>query len=208
MRPKDLAALPAAKPHFIEPMYAQTVKALPEGEDWLYEIKLDGYRCIAGKNASGVTLWSRRDNLLTKDFPSVGHACELLPSDTLVDGEVVALDKDGRISFNVLQHHRSNAQAILFYVFDLLIYRGRSLLNVPFETRRELLIEALGDAVRPVDSPIHLSETFAARPTELLLAAKELGGSLLAHSEGLGKGATFTLELPLEMPVEKTEGKL
>ncbi len=81
----------------------------------------------------------------------------------------------GRISFNVLRHHRSRAQAIQFYAFDLLIYRGGSLLNVPLQTRRELLVEALGDAVRPADSPIHVSETFIAKPMELLQAAKELG---------------------------------
>ena len=45
---------------FIEPMYALGVRNLPEGPDWLYEIKLDGYRCLAGKDASGVSLWSRR----------------------------------------------------------------------------------------------------------------------------------------------------
>ena len=175
MRSKDLNALPPAKPHFIDLMYAKPVGALPEGRDWLYEVQLDGYRCLAGRNRDGMTLWSRRGNLFTKDFPKIARASEVLPLDTLVDGEVVALDETGRISFNVLQHHRSNAQAILFYAFDLLIYRGRSLLNVPLEGRRELLIEAPGDAVRPVDSPIHVSETFTAKPRELIRAAKELG---------------------------------
>jgi ATP-dependent DNA ligase len=64
--------------------------------------------------------------------------------DTLLDGELIALDKDGRVSFNLLQHHRSQARAILFYAFDVIIHRGRSLRHVPLETRRELLGEDSG----------------------------------------------------------------
>ncbi len=93
MRPKDWNALSAAKLHFIEPMYAKPVQSLPEGADWLYEVKLDGYRCLAGRSESGVTLWSRRGNVFTKEFLAVARGCEVLPLDTLVDGEVVALDK-------------------------------------------------------------------------------------------------------------------
>ena len=177
--------MPPAKAHFSEPMYAKTVQSLPEGADWLYEVKLDGYRCLAGRNQRKVTLWSRRGNLFTKEFPAIARACEALPPDTLVDGEVVALDKTGCISFNVLQHHRSNAQALLFYAFDLLVYRGKSLLNLPLETRRELLIKAVSDAVRPADSPVHLSEAFTAKPRELLDAAKELGlEGIIAKQKG------------------------
>jgi len=75
----------ATKIQFIEPMYALGVRSLPEGPTWLYEIKLNGYRCIAGKDATGVTLWSRRGNVLTTQFPAIAKACELLPPGTLVD---------------------------------------------------------------------------------------------------------------------------
>jgi bifunctional non-homologous end joining protein LigD len=78
-----------------------------------------------------VTLWSRRGNLFTKQFPQIARACERLPPGTLVDGEIVALDESGRVSFNLLQHHRSKAQALLFYVFDVLAYHGRSLMQEP-----------------------------------------------------------------------------
>jgi ATP-dependent DNA ligase len=57
----------------------------------------------------------RRGNLFNDQFPTVAEACEHLPPDTLLDVELITLDKDGRVSFNVLQHHRSQAQAILFY---------------------------------------------------------------------------------------------
>ena len=99
---------------FIEPMYARPVQNLPQGKDWLYEVKFDGYRSLAGRDSTKVTLWSRRGNLFTDQFPHIARACESLPLDTLVDGEIVALDETGRISFNLLQHHRSKAQALLF----------------------------------------------------------------------------------------------
>jgi bifunctional non-homologous end joining protein LigD len=61
-------------------MYALAVKNLPEGKDWLYEIKFDGYRCLAGRRDNGVTLWSRRGNLFTDQFPRITAACGRLPT--------------------------------------------------------------------------------------------------------------------------------
>ena len=118
-----------------------------------------------------VTLWSRRENLFTKQFPN-RQACERLPPNTLVDGEIVALDKKGRVSFNLLQHHRSKAQALVFYAFDVLIYRGRSVLNVPLDFRREVLRRIFEDIKA---APIGLSENIEAAPTDLIRVAKEFG---------------------------------
>src|SRR5215813_12249983 len=86
-------------------MYALAVQNIPEGKDWLYEVRFDDYRYLAGRDQKGVTLWSRRGNLFTSQFPRIAHACKRLPVDTLLDGEIVAIDKSGRISFNLLQHH-------------------------------------------------------------------------------------------------------
>src|SRR4029453_18166633 len=93
------------------------VQSPPQGQEWFYEVKFDGYRCLAGRDTKGVTLWSRRENLFTKQFPQIAKACERLPPTTLLDGEIVALDEKGRVSFNLLQHHRSKAQALVFYAF-------------------------------------------------------------------------------------------
>jgi ATP-dependent DNA ligase len=71
-------------------------------------------------------------------LPNIAKACEQLPPHTLIDGEVVAIDENGHISFNLVQHHRSQAQALLFYAFDVLIHRGKNLLNEPLMTRREV----------------------------------------------------------------------
>ena len=153
-------------------MYALPVQNLPKGNEWLYEVKFDGYRCLAGRDASGVTLWSRRGNLFTKQFPHIAHACERLPPNTLVDGEIVALDESGRVSFNLLQHHRSKAQALVFYAFDVLIYRGRSVLTVPLYFRREVLRRIFEDSNA---APIGLSENIEAAPTDLMRVVKEFG---------------------------------
>ncbi len=153
-------------------MYALPVQNLPESKEWLYEVKFDGYRCLGGRDSSGVTLWSKRANLFTKQFPHITRACERLPPSTLVDGEIVALDESGRVSFNLLQHHRSKAQALVFYAFDVLIYRGRSVLKVPLYFRREVLHRIFEDSKA---APIGLSESIEAAPTDLMRVAKEFG---------------------------------
>jgi DNA ligase D-like protein (predicted ligase) len=172
VRPKAFSALPAAKIRFIEPMYALAVQNLPKGSEWLYEVKFDGYRCLAGRDSTGVTLWSRRENLFTKQFPQIARACERLPPNTLIDGEIVALDESGRVSFNLLQHHRSKAQALVFYAFDVLIYRGRSVLTVPLYFRQEVLRRIFEDIKA---APIGLSENIEAAPTDMIRVAKEFG---------------------------------
>ena len=128
-------------------MFAHLVQQLPEGSEWLYEVKFDGYRCLAGKDGAGVSLWSRRGNDFTAQFPNIAKAYEQLPPRTLIDGEIVAIDENGRISFNLLQHHRSQAQALLFYAFDVLIHRGINLLNEPLSKRREVL----SDLMKPLN---------------------------------------------------------
>jgi bifunctional non-homologous end joining protein LigD len=172
VRPQTFSALPPAKIRFIEPMYARLVNELPQGQEWLYEVKFDGYRCLAGRDANGVTLWSRRENLFTKQFPHIAQACERLPPNTLLDGEIVALDEKGRVSFNLLQHHRSKAQALVFYAFDVLIYRGRSVLKVHLYFRREVLRRTFEDSKT---APMGLSENIEAAPTDMIRVAKEFG---------------------------------
>ncbi|HZU27413.1 MAG TPA: non-homologous end-joining DNA ligase, partial [Bryobacteraceae bacterium] len=94
----DLSAWPSGAARFIEPMRAKLVSALPEGGEWRYEIKLDGYRVLAVKNAGRVSLLSRHDNALNDRFPAVAEACRALDDGTVLDGEVVALDEQGRPS--------------------------------------------------------------------------------------------------------------
>lgn len=151
-------------------MYAQAVREIPSGGAWIYEAKLDGYRCLAAKQGNSVVLWSRRGNLFTSRFPEIAEAFETLSPDTMIDGEVVAVDESGRVSFNALQHHRSNAH-LQFYAFDVLVHRGRSVLPIPLERRQALLDEVLAKT----QYPVLRSTPFEAEPSELIRAAKELG---------------------------------
>ena len=168
----DLASLPQAKIKFIEPMLAQSAAALPQArKDWIYEIKLDGYRCLVGRDSTGVKVWSRRGIAYNKEFPHVAEAGADLPMDTLVDGEVVALDQKGRPSFNLLQHRRSQASAVRFYAFDILVYRGRTTLGLELVERHKWLTRA----VEGMTGAIQLLESFETAPGKLVRAAKELG---------------------------------
>ena len=163
----------AIKIQFIEPMYALGVRKLPEGPNWLYEIKLDGYRCLAGRDADGVKLWSRRGNPLTAQFPAIAKACELLPAGTLIAGEIVARDAEGQVSFNTLQRHRSKASDIRLFVFDLLILGGRYMLRDALRQRRE----ALDDVVRVVQkkaTAVELSQSVSAPAQDMIRAIMDL----------------------------------
>jgi bifunctional non-homologous end joining protein LigD len=180
--PVELASLPAREPSFIEPMQAQPAGKLPEGAGWLYEIKLDGYRCLAVKKDRETTLFSRNKRSFNRRFPQIVQALESLEAGTILDGEIVALDKSGRPSFNLLQNHRSEDLKICFYVFDVLLYRGKSLLQVPLAKRRRLL-----DAIVGLREPIRLSETFAGAREKLIAAVGKLGleGLIAKREESL-----------------------
>ena len=80
-------------------MQLALVQALLDRGKWIYEAKLDGYRCLAANRSGGVVLWSRRGNGFTMRFPQIARACEKLPPDTLIDGEVVVVDADGKVKF-------------------------------------------------------------------------------------------------------------
>ncbi len=90
----ELEKLPRMEPKFIEPMQAKLVDKLPEGEEWEYEAKLDGYRVLVVKDR-GITILSRRNNVLTRDFPTVVEGCANLDKGTVVDGEIIAVDEHG-----------------------------------------------------------------------------------------------------------------
>jgi DNA ligase D-like protein (predicted ligase) len=128
----------------LRPMLATPAATLPVGPDWTYEVKWDGYRALAVKSGARVCLISRNQKDLTRDYPKVVAAVAALRAEDLVlDGEIVALDQDGRPSFQALQHQTRGAGAIAFYAFDLLLLNGRELLSEPLEQRRRALAKAV-----------------------------------------------------------------
>jgi bifunctional non-homologous end joining protein LigD len=108
------------EPAFLKPMQCKPVAELPAGEKWNFEIKLDGYRCIAVKRGGEVTLFSRHQKVLNRRFPGVVDALASLKGDFVLDAELVAFDSQGRPSFQILQDVSSKRIPISFYAFDLL----------------------------------------------------------------------------------------
>jgi bifunctional non-homologous end joining protein LigD len=119
-------------------MLATSATALPAGDEWTYEVKWDGYRTLARKDGRGVTLLSRNLKDATAQYPAVTRAVAQAHGDAvLLDGEIVALDEDGRPSFQAL-HHQA-AHVVVYYAFDLLHLDGRDLTRIPLDERRALL---------------------------------------------------------------------
>ena len=128
-----------SKARFIEPMLLQTTSDLPEGPAWGYELKLDGYRAIAFKTHGRIHLRSRNNKDFSRKYPGIAEALADLPDETVIDGEVVALDESGRPSFNLLQNYGSSNLPVFYYVFDVLILAGHDVMPEPLARRRDLL---------------------------------------------------------------------
>lgn len=171
---KELAKLPGGKARFIPPMKPRLLEAPPPAGDWLYELKFDGIRLIAVKNAEKVNLISRNGNELAARFPEVADAVRALPiTDCVIDGEVVALDEKGGSSFQLLQAREmeNRRSPIYYYVFDLLQAAGKNLTNLPLE-RRKALVAALCEGA--ADS-IRFSGEIGGDPIALLREVNRLG---------------------------------
>src|SRR6516225_5507237 len=140
---RRLNSLPRGSATFKEPMECLAVPKLPNGSQWVYQIKLDGYRAIAVKSSGKLNLFSRRRNPFNRQYSLVLEALADLPDNTVVDGEVVALNESGRPDFNLLQHYRAQASRIHYFVFDLLVYENRDLTHLPFIERHEIMKSVL-----------------------------------------------------------------
>ncbi|HEX4638213.1 MAG TPA: non-homologous end-joining DNA ligase [Chthoniobacterales bacterium] len=169
-----LKQLPNAKPRFIEPMKARLVEEPPTHGDWLYELKFDGIRAIAIKDGRKVSLISRNGNNLNKRFPEIADAVGNLPvKECVIDGEAVALDEEGRSSFQLLQalEMEGRKAPLAFYVFDLLQLNGKSLLELTVEQRKDVLAKVCED----VGDPIRYSGEISGDVKTLLVEVKKRG---------------------------------
>jgi bifunctional non-homologous end joining protein LigD len=129
---------------------------LPEGPNQSYELKLDGYRALAIKTGGRVRLRSRNDNDFNGRYPAIVNALSAMPDETVIDGEVVALNESGRPSFNLLQNYGSAGAPLIYYVFDVLVLSGRNVMSEQLVRRREILrdevLSLLGEPIR--ESPV------------------------------------------------------
>jgi bifunctional non-homologous end joining protein LigD len=152
-------------------MSARIVTSLPDGDDWSYEVKLDGYRALVIKDGERIQLRSRTGKDLTRTYqPVATAAAKLRTALAVLDGEIVAIDASGRPSFQALQHRSAHRDyTIVFYAFDLLHEDGTDLKDLPLATRRERLTRVLGD------SGILLSIELPGTPQEVIEAVSGLG---------------------------------
>ena len=142
-------------PELVPPMLAKLVRTLPEGADWEYELKLEGYRLQAIKDGDKVRLYSRRGNDFTRKFARIATAVSKIKATSFIlDGEAVAVDAQGKPSFQMLQNWarlRSGPAApkpgvggsLVYYAFDLLHLDGQDLKDRPLRVRRALLEKLL-----------------------------------------------------------------
>jgi ATP dependent DNA ligase domain len=163
-----LRSLPKTKAGFVEPMDWLPVPKLPDGSQWLWEIKLDGYRAVAVKSGGAVTLYSRNRKILNKRFPYIVEPLRGLPDGIVIDGEIVALDDDGRPAFNLLQNFTSESSRIRYFLFDLLCYKDRDLTRLPLVKRRGLLRSLKFD-----DQRIVIGDYIEVSAEQMLAAVRE-----------------------------------
>jgi DNA ligase D-like protein (predicted ligase) len=157
---------------FVEPMLLLRSSSLQDDDGWIREIKLDGYRAVAFKSGGKVQLRSRNDNDMMARYPAIAKTLAKMPDDTVLDGEIVALDADGPPSFNLLQNYGNSTGPLVYFVFDVLVLAGRDLKKETLETRRGLLEQKV---MPKLAEPIRLSPALEGSMKELIAAVKESG---------------------------------
>jgi bifunctional non-homologous end joining protein LigD len=161
------------KASFVEPMLLHPTDKLPENRDrWMYELKLDGYRAIAYKTGGKLRLRSRNNKDFEGRYPAVLRGLGGLPDDTVIDGEIVALDDEGRPSFSALQNYGSAGTPIVYYVFDVMVLSGRSVMSETLEARRALLERHIASKLA---EPARYSPELDASLRDLVHSVRTLG---------------------------------
>lgn len=141
-------------PKFIKPMLCTLIDQPFSRENWLFEMKWDGYRAIGAKRAGEIQLYSRNDLDFRNKYPEIARALADLPDNTVIDGEIVAVDKDGRPKFEALQNWGRGPEGELrFYAFDLLWFKGHDVRQAPLLERKQLLRDVI-----PENSTIFYSD--------------------------------------------------
>ena len=182
--PSAIKALAGAEekpmPTVILPMLATPTGKAFDDPDWLFEIKWDGYRAVAFIEDGRVRLVSRNQNDLTAQFPELGSLPQFVRAQrAILDGEIVALDEEGRPSFSLMQQRtgfqpgkrrlpRREGVRVVYYAFDLLYLDGVDLRHVALEQRKRLLQDRIENS-----EIIHFSDHYAEKGLELFEAAKQ-----------------------------------
>src|SRR3982750_635585 len=163
-----------APPPFVEPQLATLLDEVPPGESWIHEYKYDGYRLLLAVGDGLATAWTRNGKDWSDKFSALVKAAAKLPAGCLIDGEAVALDDDGRPSFQLLQSTLKDQKGanLAFYAFDLLIDRGEDIRKLPNIERKE----RLGALLQRVPPPILYGDHVIGRGEELFREICRMGG--------------------------------
>ncbi|MEO5806150.1 DNA ligase D [Devosia sp.] len=144
-------------PDFREPQLATLVDAVPSGADWVFEMKYDGYRCLAAVAGPAVRLYTRSGKDWSEQFGAlVAPLARLTKGSALIDGEICAFDAKGRTDFSTLKDALSNGGPLVLFAFDLLELDGQDLSKLPLTERKARLKTLLGKIEK--DAPIQYSE--------------------------------------------------
>ncbi|MDN5284791.1 MAG: ligase [Mucilaginibacter sp.] len=156
----------------IKPMLATLVDEPFDDQDWVYEVKWDGYRALGFINEGEVELLSRNKKTFNEKFYPIYKILQVWKINALVDGEILVLNDKGISNFGNLQNWRSEADGeLVYYVFDLLWYDGKNLMGLPLLQRQAILKDIL-----PIgNDQIRLSKVFDASGTDFFNAAKRMG---------------------------------
>jgi bifunctional non-homologous end joining protein LigD len=139
------SAVKSPMPHNLRPMLATLVDKAFDSEEWIFEIKWDGYRAIAECNFNTVELYSRNNLSFNKNFPEIVDSLRNLGIQAILDGEIVVVNEQGMARFDLIQNYHRNAGNIIYYVFDIIYYNGYDLSNLPLTERKEILKKILPD---------------------------------------------------------------
>ncbi len=163
-----------APPRFQPPQLATLVDEVPTGDSWIHEYKYDGYRLELAVGEGVATAWTRNGKDWSDKFKALVKAAAKLPAGCLIDGEAVALDDDGKPSFQLLQStlKDSSRAALAFYAFDLLVDRGEDIRKLP-NIERKARLAALLDRAHP---PILYGDHVIGRGEELFREICKAGG--------------------------------
>lgn len=156
---------------FTLPMECLPVARIPEGEDWIYELKLDGYRAQAIRDSKGVRVLSRNGKDLTKKYPLLVRGLnDAIAADTALDGELVAFDDAGLPSFNALQNATRETN-VVFFAFDVLVSEGQDVKMLPLRARKDIL-----SRIFHANGHVQLSEHFRGPSAKFIEGVKKISG--------------------------------
>ncbi|AMR30941.1 DNA ligase [Mucilaginibacter sp. PAMC 26640] len=161
-----------AIPTGMKPMLATLVDKPFDDPDWLYEIKWDGYRALGFINKGEVQLLSRNNKSFNEKYYPITQLLESWKINAVIDGEILVLNDKGVSNFGALQNWRSEADGeLMLYVFDILWYDGKNLMDLPLTQRQAILKEVLPTN----DDRIRMSQVFTASGIEFFEAAEKIG---------------------------------